>query len=230
VFTGLVQAVGSIVSVRPLQSGVHIQIDAQTLAPRLIEPGDSIAVNGVCLTATDVVGHRFGADVSRETLSKTSGLDACRAVNLETSLALGDRLGGHLVSGHVDGVGRVLRVAPVGESVELIVRAPAALARFLAPKGSVALDGVSLTINRLCDVGAPLPAGKDRDAAVGAERGAGDGCEISINLVPHTLAATTLGGLAAGSQVNLEVDLIARYVARMLDCSAGKSDAEPEFP
>jgi len=217
-FTGLVQAVGAIVSVHRLQTGVHIEVQAEGLAPRPIATGDSIAVNGVCLTATHVAGWRFGADVSRETLSKTTGLDACHAVNLETALALGDKLGGHLVAGHVDGVGTVLRCTPVGECVELVVLAPTALGRFLAPKGSVGVDGVSLTINRVRDTAAAAPGNADA------------GCEIAINLVPHTLAATTLGGLAAGSQVNLEVDLIARYVARMLDCSAGKSDAEPEFP
>jgi riboflavin synthase len=200
-FTGLVQATGTIDSVRPLEggawAGIHIEVDARGLAPRPIAVGDSIAVSGVCLTATTVDGLRFGADVSLETLSKTTGLDRPGAVNLETSLALGDKLGGHLVSGHVDGVGTVERCAPVGESVELVVLAPAALARLLAPKGSVAVDGVSLTVNRVEDVGA-------------------GGCRISINLIPHTLAATTFKELVAGSRVNLEVDMIARYVARML--------------
>jgi len=209
-FTGLVQAVGAIVSVRTLAAGVHIEVDAQALAPRDIAIGDSIAVNGVCLTATAVAGRRFGADVSRETLSKTAGLDHCHAVNLETSLALGDRLGGHLVAGHVDGVGTVVRCQPMGESVELAVLAPPALARFLAPKGSLAVDGVSLTINCVVDAAA--------------------GCEVSINLIPHTLTATTFQYLAARSRVNLEVDLIARYVARMLEPDAGNSDAAGEIP
>ncbi|HYA66978.1 MAG TPA: riboflavin synthase [Burkholderiaceae bacterium] len=217
-FSGLVQAVGAIVSVRPLSGGVHIKVDAEALAPRTIEPGDSIAVNGVCLTATTVEGRRFGADVSRETLSKTTGLDACHAVNLETSLAIGEKLGGHLVAGHVDGVGTVLRSSSVGESVELLVQAPAALGRFFAPKGSVAVDGVSLTINQVADVGAAL------------DKGAPRACEISINLIPHTLTATTLGALSAGSRVNLEVDLIARYVARMLTSPTDPSDGEPEIP
>jgi len=199
-FTGLVQAVGAIVSVQPRQTGVHIEVDAQALAPRDIAIGDSIAINGVCLTATAVAGRRFGADVSRETLSKTTGLDACHAVNLETSLALGDKLGGHLVAGHVDGVGTVLRRLPVGESVELVVLAPPTLARFLAPKGSLAVDGVSLTINRIADGAA--------------------GCEVSINLIPHTLASTTFQYLLAESRVNLEVDLVARYVERMLAAAA----------
>ena len=197
-FTGLVQATGSIVSVAPLQAGVHIEIDAAALAPRPIAPGDSIAVSGVCLTVTAIDAGRFGADVSQETLSRTSGLDRCGPVNLETSLALGDTLGGHLVSGHVDGVGSVQRFAAAGESVELVVRAPAPLARFLAGKGSVAVDGVSLTVNRVLDQ-------------------AGGACDISINLIPHTLAATTLQELVPGSRVNLEIDLIARYVGRMLE-------------
>lgn len=223
-FTGLVQAVGAIISVRRLEGGVHIEVQAQALAPRPIATGDSIAVNGVCLTATDVAGWRFGADVSQETLSKTTGLDICHAVNLETSLAVGEKLGGHLVAGHVDDVGTVLRCAPIAESVELVVLAPAALARYLAPKGSVAVDGVSLTVNRVRDLSGPSAA----LAQLGI--GAATACEISINLVPHTLAATTLGDLAAGSRVNLEADLIARYVARMLDPALGRSDAAPEIP
>lgn len=205
-FTGLVQATGNIVSVTPLAAGLHIAVDARALAPRPIAVGDSIAVSGVCLTATDVSGSVFGADVSVETLSKTAGLDRCHAVNLETSLALGDKLGGHLVAGHVDGIGTVLRFAPVGESVELAVLAPAGLARFLAVKGSVCVDGVSLTVNQVRD------------------RGAGDaapGCEISINLIPHTVAATTLKELVPGAPVNLEIDLVARYVGRMMEAATG---------
>ncbi len=211
-FTGLIQATGSIVSVRRLQTGVHIEVEAQGLSPRPLAVGDSIAVNGVCLTVTDLAGYRFGADVSQETLSKTTGLDAGlpagqpsiesgpgRVVNLETSLALGDKLGGHLVSGHVDGVGAVVQRRAAGESVEIVLRAPAGLARFFAAKGSVAVDGVSLTINRVED---------DADSS-GA-------CDISINLIPHTVAQTGFRDLPVGRRVNLEVDLIARYVARML--------------
>ncbi len=214
-FTGLVQAMGNIVSVRRLDAGVHIEIDAHELAPRNIEVGESIAVNGVCLTATAVAGRRFGADVSHETLSRTSGLDGCGPVNLETSLALGDKLGGHLVAGHVDAVGTVVRCTPIGESVELVVNAPPALARFLAPKGSVAVDGVSLTINRVTDPQAIGGTGA-RGADAAADRQCGGGCEVSLNLIPHTVASTTLQHLVAGSRVNLEVDLIARYVERML--------------
>lgn len=229
-FSGLVQAMGAIVSVQRLQTGVHIEVQAEGLAPRQIATGDSIAVNGVCLTATNVAGRRFGADVSAETLSKTAGLDVCHAVNLETALAMGEKLGGHLVAGHVDGVGTVLRCTPVGESVELVVLAPVALARFLAPKGSVTVDGVSLTINRVRDVAAAVAVPQPRDASAPTPANLGPGCEISINLVPHTLAATTLRELAAASRVNLEVDLIARYVARMLDVAAGDSDTAPEIP
>jgi len=199
-FTGLIQATGHIVTVQPAQAGIRIQIDARALAPRPIAIGDSIAVSGVCLTATAVADGRFAADVSQETLSKTSGLDRCGPVNLETSLALGDKLGGHLVSGHVDGVGTVLRYAAVGESFELRVQAPAQLARFLATKGSVAIDGVSLTVNEVAD------------AADGS-------CAFSINLIPHTVAVTTLQHLAPGRRVNLEIDPIARYVGRMLEHS-----------
>jgi riboflavin synthase len=211
-FTGLVQATGAIVSVVRRDGGVRIDIDAAGLAPRPIRVGDSIAVSGVCLTATTVTGGRFSADVSDETLSKTCGLDRCRAVNLETSLALGDTLGGHLVSGHVDGIGAVLRCDRAGESVELVILAPPPLARFLAVKGSVCIEGVSLTINRVRD---------HRDAAPGALHG----CEFSINLIPHTLAVTTLKDLAPGSSVNLEIDLIARYVGRMLEASTANSGA-----
>ena len=201
-FTGLVQSIGRIVSVQPLSeardAGVRIEVDAQGLAPRPIALGDSIAVSGVCLTVVDLRGGIFAADVSRETLSKTAGLDAPGAVNLETALALGDKLGGHLMAGHVDGVGEIARMTPTGESTELAVRIPADLAIYMAPKGSVAVNGVSLTINRVTD----------RDG----------GCEISINLIPHTIAATTFALLAPGARVNIEADLLARYVVRARDC------------
>jgi riboflavin synthase len=204
-FTGLVQAKGRIAQVTPLGSsgaaGVRIIVDALGLVPRTIAVGDSIAVNGVCLTATRVEGMQFHADVSQETLARTTGLDRCDAVNLEAALALGDVLGGHLLAGHVDGVGTVVRLTPVGESVEMVLRAPRSLAPYLAPKGSVAVDGVSLTINRVQD----LDAGADR------------ACEISINLIPHTLDATNLRARDAGARVNLEADLIARYVVRALE-------------
>lgn len=198
-FTGIVQGVGRIERVEPLgaDAGVRLTVHTQGLSLAGARVGDSIALNGACLTITSLVGQRFTVDVSRETLSKTVGLDARGEVNLETALALGDKLGGHLVSGHVDGVGEVVRFAPKGESWDLLVRAPRELAKYFAYKGSVAIDGVSLTVNRVTDT----PAG----------------CELAINLIPHTIAVTTLKRLAPGARVNLEVDLIARYVERMLN-------------
>lgn len=197
-FTGIVQGVGRIERVEPLgaDAGVRLTVDAQSVSLAGARVGDSIALNGACMTITSLAGRRFTVDVSRESLSKTNGLDAPGEVNLETALALGDKLGGHLVSGHVDGVGEVVRFVPVGESWELVVRAPRELAKYFAYKGSVAVDGVSLTVNRVTDTAA--------------------GCELAINLIPHTIEVTTLKRLAPGARVNLEVDLIARHVERML--------------
>ncbi len=197
-FTGLVQGVGRIVEVEPLavDGGVRLGVDARAVPGFSVEIGDSIALNGACMTATRVDGTCFSVDVSRESLSKTVGLDRPGEVNIETSLRLGAQLGGHLVAGHVDGIGDVLRYAQVHESWELVVRAPPELAKYFAYKGSVAVNGVSLTVNRVHDT----PAG----------------CELSMNIIPHTHEVTTLGGLRPGSRVNLEADLIARYVERML--------------
>ncbi len=198
-FTGLIQGVARIERVEPIAAadgGLRLTLDAGAVPGFAAEVGDSIALNGACMTATTVDGARFTVDVSRESLSKTAGLDAPGEVNVETSMRLGDKVGGHLVSGHVDGIGEVLRFAPVQESWELVIRAPAALARYLAYKGSIVVDGVSLTVNRVQDTAA--------------------GCEFSINIIPHTYQVTTLRRLQAGSRVNLEVDLIARYVERML--------------
>ena len=197
-FTGLIQGIGRIAHVEPLAAdgGVRITVDASRVAGFQAHVGDSIALNGACMTATVVEGARFRCDVSGESLARTCGLNAPGDVNIETSLKMGDAIGGHLVAGHVDGIGAVVRYAPVGESWELVILAPAALARFLAIKGSIAVNGVSLTVNRVADTAA--------------------GCEFSINVIPHTHAVTTLGGLQPGSRVNLEVDLIARYVERML--------------
>ena len=181
--------------------GVRIAVDARSVPGFAARVGDSIAINGACLTATQVDGARFTADVSRETLARTTGLDAAGPVNLETSLKLGDTLGGHLVSGHVDGVGSVLRFAQIGESWELVVALTPALAKFVALKGSLTVNGVSLTVNRVTDTATA--------------------CEVSINLIPHTVAVTTLGALRAGDRVNLEIDLIARYVERMLTAPRG---------
>lgn len=201
-FTGIVSGIGRIVTVDALGTDAAHGKRLTLQAPRGYlddaQLGDSIALNGACMTLTslDAAADRFTIEVSAESLSKTAGLDRPGPVNLEKALRANDRLGGHLVSGHVDGVGEVTHFAPVGESWELRVRAPAGLARFLAVKGSVTVDGVSLTVNTVAD-------------------GAG-GCEFTINLIAHTLENTTLGGLRQGSKVNLEIDTIARYVERML--------------
>lgn len=202
-FTGLVQGVARIERVEKIAAdgGVRLLIDASAVPGFAAEIGDSIALNGACMTATTIEGARFTVDVSGESLSKTAGLDSAGEVNVETSMRLGDKVGGHLVSGHVDGIGEVLRFAPAAESWELVIRAPAALAKYLAYKGSIVVDGVSLTVNRVTDT----PAG----------------CEFSINIIPHTYQVTTLRNLRPGSRVNLEVDLIARYVERMLSAPRG---------
>ncbi|MDB5920405.1 MAG: riboflavin synthase [Massilia sp.] len=203
-FTGIVAAVGNIAAVTPLagglEAGVRLDIDAGGLSLADVALGDSIAINGACMTVVDKTATRFSVDVSRESLNCTAGLDATGEVNLEKALTLAERLGGHLVSGHVDGLGTVHRFEAVGESWELVIDAPRELARFLAFKGSVVVNGVSLTVNRV----------EDLDA------GAGPVCRFSINLIPHTISVTTLKHLRAGSFVNLEIDLIARYVERML--------------
>ena len=202
-FTGLVQGVARIERVEKIAAdgGVRLSIDARAVPGFTAAVGDSIALNGACMTATTIDGAHFTVDVSGESLSKTAGLDSVGEVNVETSMRLGDKVGGHLVSGHVDGIGEVLRFAPVAESWELVIRAPAVLAKYLAYKGSIVVDGVSLTVNRVTDT----PAG----------------CEFSINIIPHTYQVTTLRNLRAGSRVNLEVDLIARYVERMLSAPRG---------
>ena len=168
--------------------------------------GDSIAVSGACMTVTgfDPSASQFSFDISAESLSKTAGLDRPGEVNLEKALRANDRLGGHLVSGHVDGIGVVSHFEAVGESWELRLEVARELARFIAYKGSITVNGVSLTVNRVSDL-------EDDQEGAG-----GPACEFSINLIPHTLSHTTLGGLKTGQQVNLEVDQIARYVERML--------------
>ena len=198
-FTGIVAAVGRIATVSSLggsDAGVRLTIDAGSLGLDDVAIGDSIAIQGACMTVIAKNKNHFEVEVSRESLNKTSGLAAEGGVNLEKALRPMDRLGGHLVSGHVDGLGAVVRFAPAGESWELVIRAPKELAKYLAYKGSITVNGVSLTVNRVSDVS--------------------DGTEISINLIPHTIAATTLKTLQAGHPVNLEIDLIARYVERML--------------
>jgi len=181
-FTGIVQAVGRIVRANPLE------VEAGSLDLAGIAVGDSICVQGVCLTVTALRSRGFTADVSEETLRVTTGLERPGAVNLEKSLAVGDRLGGHLVTGHVDGVGEVRSRS----GTVVAFRLPKALAKYVATKGSICVDGVSLTVNRV------------------------SGEEFEVNLIPHTLEVTTLGRLAPGARVNLEVDLIARYVERMM--------------
>ena len=200
-FTGIVAAVGQIQSIEPFagdkaDTGVHIQIHAGGLELGDVGLGDSIAIQGACMTVVSKHADGFSVDVSRESLRLTMGLDALGPVNLEKSLRIGDQIGGHLVSGHVDGLGEVVKFNPVGESWELVVQAPAALAAFLAYKGSITVNGVSLTVNRVEDVEG--------------------GTRFSINLIPHTIAVTTLQHLKVGQRVNLEVDTIARYVQRML--------------
>lgn len=202
-FTGIVAAVGRIERVEPLghEAGVRLTVDAGGLDLSDVVPGDSIAIQGACMTAVGIDHGRFVVEVSRESLSRTRGLDRVGEVNLEKAMRLDDRIGGHLVSGHVDGLGDVVSFEPVGESWHLVLRAPAGLAKYFAYKGSVTVNGVSLTVNRVAD--------------------AADGAEFEINLIPHTIAVTTLKSLKPGDQVNLEVDLIARYVERMLGAAGG---------
>jgi riboflavin synthase len=213
-FTGIVQAVGRIAAATPRGDGLRLEIDPAGLDVDDVGVGDSIAVNGCCLTVVAKEGSVAGPatlafDVSAETLRCTAGLDGSSAVNLEKALRLADRLGGHLMTGHVDGVGTVVAFDPVGErdpgapldvkgasgpavqSWRLEIESPAPLARFIAAKGSIAVQGVSLTVNGV------------------------DGAHFHVNLIPHTLEVTMLNGLAPGAKVNLEVDLVARYVERL---------------
>lgn len=192
-FTGIVQALGTVSRMTPAEAGCRMRIDCPELEPAGWREGDSVAVAGCCLTALEIDERGFSADLSAETLARTSlgSLAIGSAVNLEPALALGDRLGGHLVSGHVDALAEVISVRPAGESRIFRFRVPAELARFIAEKGSVTLDGVSLTVNAV------------------------ESAEFEINLIPHTLAVTTLGQLEAGKRVNLEVDLLARYLERL---------------
>jgi riboflavin synthase len=202
-FTGIVAAVGRIEKITPLgtepEAGVRLTIAAGGLDLADVELGDSIAIQGACMTVIEKSADSFDVDVSRESLNKTAGLGAPGDVNLEKALRAHDRLGGHLVSGHVDGLGEVTRFERVGESHELRVLASRDIGKYLAYKGSVTVNGVSLTVNSVTD----RP----------------DGCEFSINLIPHTVEVTTLNALAVGSKVNLEIDLIARYVERILSVS-----------
>ena len=207
-FTGIITGVGRIVAVHALGSssthGKRLSIETPAGYLDDVGLGDSIALNGACMTATqlDPAESRFTVEVSAESLDKTAGLTETGPINLEKALRANDRLGGHLVSGHVDGIGQVTHFAQVGESWELRVLAPSTLARYLAYKGSITINGVSLTVNRIADQAA--------------------GCEMSMNLIPHTVTHTALGSLRAGSRVNLEIDLIARYVERMLSAPVAR--------
>ena len=210
-FTGIVAAVGRITRVTPLggaEAGARLTIEAGALGLDDVALGDSIAIEGACMTVIAKTAGTFDVEVSRESLRLTAGLGEPGEVNLEKALRPMDRLGGHMVSGHVDGLGQVVKFAPVGESHQLVIRAPRALAKFLAYKGSITVNGVSLTVNRVDDVPARMDAGTGAGTSAGAE--------ISINLIPHTIAVTTLRHLKPGQPVNLEIDLIARYVERML--------------
>lgn len=191
-FSGIIAAVGRITELTPREAGFRLKVEAGKLGLDDVLLGDSIACNGVCLTVVAIEDNCFMVDVSPETFSCTVGLDAPGQINMEKALRLSDRLGGHLVSGHVDGVGEVVRFDPVGDNRLLEIRAPQEIARYIARKGSVTINGTSLTTNEV------------------------DGQTFTINLIPHTLENTTLHLLAPGSKVNLEVDLIARYCERLL--------------
>ncbi|MDO8293603.1 MAG: riboflavin synthase [Gallionella sp.] len=192
-FSGIIADVGIITRAEDRDGGLRLSVATEVLGMDDVQIGDSIAVNGVCLTVVKLDGHTFTVDVSRETLNCTAGLERQGGhVNLEKALRLSDRLGGHLVSGHVDGVGEIVAFNDIGESWRLVVRAPQALAKYIATKGSITINGVSLTVNHVA------------------------GAEFDVNLIPHTLDVTTLNELKTGTKVNLEIDLIARYVERMM--------------
>jgi len=202
-FTGIITGVGRIAALHALGSslnhGKRLHVEAPAGFLDDVGLGDSIAINGACMTVTslDLPQHRFTIDISAESLSKTTGLASVgQRINLEKALRANERLGGHIVAGHVDGIGTVTRFARVGESWELRVMAPPELGKFIAYKGSITVNGASLTVNHLADSAA--------------------GCEFSINLIPHTVEHTALGQLLAGAGVNLEIDTVARYVERML--------------
>jgi riboflavin synthase len=194
-FTGIVAAVGRVAAITPSTGGVRARIDAGALPLDDVAIGDSIAVNGACLTVVSKTEHTFDVDLSSETLACVVAFEPNAPVNLEKALRLADRLGGHLVSGHVDGIGIVQRVTPIGDNRVLAISVPEALARYIARKGSIAVDGVSLTVNEV------------------------SGNAFTVNLIPHTLASTSFDRLQAGARVNIEIDLVARYTERLLEKS-----------
>ncbi len=197
-FTGIIEAIGEIKQITQKPNAIDLQIASGKLEMSDVKVGDSIAVNGVCLTVTSLTNDFFTVDVSEETLRCTFGLNRTgNYVNLEKAMRLTDRLGGHLVSGHVDGVGEVTKFEQVGENYLLAIKSPPSLLKYIAVKGSITINGVSLTVNRICD-----------DI-------------LEINLIPHTLAETNLKYLKPGEQLNLESDMLARYVARLLEQSSG---------
>lgn len=202
-FTGIIQAIGTITGMESRGGDMRLRISSGSLAMEGVALGDSIATNGVCLTVVELPGDGFIADVSRETLSLSTlaGLKTGASVNLEKALTLSTPLGGHLVSGHVDGVGNVLERREDARSVRFSIEAPGELARYIAHKGSICVDGASLTVNKV------------------------DGCCFELNIVPHTLEETVINAYRPGSLVNLEVDLVARYLERLL---LGDKAAEPQ--
>jgi riboflavin synthase len=223
-FTGIITGVGRIVAIHAISAISSLETSAESFGKRLtintptgylddVGLGDSIAINGACMTVTsfDTATNQFSIDISAESLLKTAGLTELGQVNLEKALRAHDRLGGHIVSGHVDGIGRVSFFAPVGESWELRITCPPELGKFMAYKGSITVNGVSLTVNRVVDA---IQNGKLST-------------ELSINLIPHTIENTALGNLKAGVDVNLEIDTVARYVERML--SFEKLTAKPIY-
>lgn len=197
-FTGIVAAVGSIDSVKPAPGGVRLRIAARGLGLDDVAQGDSIAVSGVCLTVIAFDKTHFEVEMSQATLDCAAGFVAGAAVNLEKALRLADRLGGHLMTGHVDGVGKVTRFEPVGDNRRLVIEVPRNIARYIARKGSVAVDGISLTVNAV------------------------DAAGFEVNLIAHTLASTTLKHLRPDVRVNLEVDLLARYIERLQEAGEKK--------
>jgi len=194
-FTGIVTAVGRVAAITPSAGGLRARIDAGALLLDDVAIGDSIAVNGACLTVVSKTEHTFDVDLSSETLACVVAFEPNAPVNLEKALRLADRLGGHLVSGHVDGIGVVERVTPIGDNRALAISVPEALARYIARKGSIAVDGVSLTVNEV------------------------SGNAFTVNLIPHTLASTSFDRLRLGARVNIEIDLVARYTERLLEKS-----------